>query len=659
MRIESIPPVASLRHRPDIDGLRAIAVIAVVAYHASKRISGGFIGVDVFFVISGFLISSIILNGLKGGSFSFVDFYVRRIRRIFPALILVLSASWLMGWYILEPKAYAILGKHIIAGAGFASNIILWSESGYFDVKAVLKPLLHLWSLGIEEQFYLFWPVLLFFAWKSTTNILVWIVGFFTISFVINILGVASNPVATFYLPFGRFWELLVGATLAYFSVHHHEMLNSFRYIVAFKYHGRIVSIADLASLLGLAMIVLGVLVLDESSKFPGWWALMPTLGAALLIGAGASSWINRVFLSHKSMTSIGLISYPLYLWHWPLLSFGRMTALGIEYKLLTTISMVTLSFVLSLLTYYFVEQKLRCGLKSKAGLAAPGLLGAMAVMMALGLTTVIQGGWSGRYPEAVRPFLDYEFDYEESFRNHRCLLAGSEEEFATECAGAKNSQSLMLIWGDSHGAMLYRALSEAGYAEGMSVAQFTSSSCPPVLDFEKKDRPLCRRMNDGIFRRIQELRPATVVLAHTWPLTVPENALAKLPETVARLRQAGIKKIVLVGPVPHWGKAFPTEALIAARSENANEIPYRIRKDAVAESIQSLDESMERLANSLVIDYVASYKTFCNPTGCLATIGSGPSRDLTTFDDTHLTPIAARFLVSKNRNAFFARASE
>ena len=196
----------SLPHRPDIDGLRAIAVLSVIAFHATKKISGGFVGVDVFFVISGYLISTIIFTSLQSDTFSFANFYVRRVRRIFPALILVLLTSWVLGWFLLEPTSYVSLGKHMVASAAFASNILLWNESGYFDAAGSLKPLLHLWSLGIEEQFYLVWPAVLFLLWKSHKNLGFWTAILLSLSFAISVLSIKNSPVASFYLPFGRFW---------------------------------------------------------------------------------------------------------------------------------------------------------------------------------------------------------------------------------------------------------------------------------------------------------------------------------------------------------------------------------------------------------------------------------------------------------------------
>jgi peptidoglycan/LPS O-acetylase OafA/YrhL len=648
---------ASLHHRPDIDGLRAIAVLAVVAFHASKRIPGGFIGVDVFFVISGFLISSIILNGLKHDSFSFIDFYVRRIRRIFPALILVLSTSWLLGWFILEPEAYALLGKHMLAGAGFASNILLWSESGYFDPDASLKPLLHLWSLGIEEQFYLVWPVILFFAAKGRQKIYVWIVAVLAVSFAINIWGVDRDPVATFYLPLSRFWELLVGAALAYVNLNHKKTLDSYQSITAFRLSGMSVAIRDIGSVAGLLLIIASIFLLSEASSFPGWCALMPTIGALLLISAGAKAWVNRIFLSNKWMIAIGLISYPLYLWHWPLLSFGRMTAVGIDHPRLTTVSMLCLSFILSFATYRFVEKRLRYGLVLHSKIVAPALLSVLVVLAIVGTITNVQAGWIDRYPEVVRPFLNYKFDYKESFRNDRCLLSGAEQDFAAECAGTRSSAPLMLIWGDSHGAMLYRALRGTADAKGLSVAQYTSSSCPPILDFEKKDRPLCKSINDAVFKQIAVLHPATVVLAHDWPQSVAENSLDKLPQTVTKLRQAGVQRIVLVGPVPHWKQALHSEIVRSMRTKNLGAVPERMTSDTDI-SIKILDEKLALLAKSLLIEYVPSYRSFCNVEGCLVTLGTGKSKDLTAFDEAHLTSAAAHYLVSENSGIFFAKTN-
>lgn len=262
------PHLSHPKYRPDVDGLRAIAVLAVVFFHAFPNvIKGGFIGVDVFFVISGYLISTIIFENLDRGSFSFSEFYARRIKRIFPALILVLVACFTFGWFVLLADEYKQLGKHIAAGAGFISNIVFWNEAGYFDNAAHTKPLLHLWSLGIEEQFYILWPLVLWFAWKRKFNLLTITILFAIASFALNVKGVKQDAVATFYSPQTRFWELLSGSLLAWTTLYKKDefanITNKIDGYLAFMVHrekkeadGKILS--NFLSFLGLLLLVYG-----------------------------------------------------------------------------------------------------------------------------------------------------------------------------------------------------------------------------------------------------------------------------------------------------------------------------------------------------------------------------------------------------------------
>lgn len=271
------------------------------------------------FVISGFLISSIIFKGLERGTFRFVDFYVRRIRRIFPALLLVLAASGVMGWAVLLPDEYAQLGKHIAAGAGFVSNLVLWAEASYFDSAAELKPLLHLWSLGVEEQFYILWPLLAWIAWRVRIGFLWPVVLLAGASFGLCVYRLDGDPVGAFYSPLTRFWELLAGSALAWLT------LRNERAECVLDVFGNDVLGRALLSASGILLLACGFVLIDRRSAFPGILALLPVLGAVLLIAAGERAWFNRVVLSNPLLVWIGLISYPLYLWHWPLLAFARI----------------------------------------------------------------------------------------------------------------------------------------------------------------------------------------------------------------------------------------------------------------------------------------------------------------------------------------------
>lgn len=379
-------------YRPDIDGLRAVAILSVVIFHAFPlRLPGGFIGVDVFFVISGFLISTIIFRSLHRGDFSFTEFYAHRIKRIFPALIVVLTACYAFGWFALLPDEFKQLGKHIATGAGFIQNFALWQEVGYFDTAAELKPLLHLWSLAIEEQFYLLFPILVFAVWRIGLNVLtvVLVLGF--ISFGLNIFGVNANPAETFFMPQTRAWELMTGSILAYLQFFKRAKFSAwiqhlvfhpilFRHPPVPTRRGEVLN--NILSVVGLLLIVAAVIFINKSKPFPGYWALLPVSGTFFLILAGPEAWCNKGILANKLMVFVGVISYPLYLWHWPILSFARIVEGEIPSREVR-IGAVVLSFVLAWLTYRLIEKPFRFGRKTwiktavlTVGLAVVGYMG-------------------------------------------------------------------------------------------------------------------------------------------------------------------------------------------------------------------------------------------------------------------------------------------
>ena len=364
------PALTHPRYRPDIDGLRAIAVLSVVAFHAFPgKLSGGFIGVDIFFVISGFLISTILFENLERGTFSFAEFYRRRIRRIFPALILVLVVTMAAGWMVLFSDEFQQLSGHVAAGAAFVSNIALWRESGYFDTDATKKPLLHLWSLGVEEQFYIVWPLLVYLGWRLRTNLLALTLVIACTSFAFNIASRHVDPVGLFYSPLTRFWELLAGAILANLTLKKSALV-------------RLRSVwSHVASLVGAVLIVGACVLLTGGRLFPGWWALLPITGAMLLIAAGPDAVVNRTILRNPVMVWIGLISYPLYLWHWPLLAY--LNVLYDEPTAIRKLFAVAIAIALAFLTYTLIEKRIRA--KGNAPKIAYALAGMIAAILAVG----------------------------------------------------------------------------------------------------------------------------------------------------------------------------------------------------------------------------------------------------------------------------------
>ena len=334
-------------YRPDIDGLRAVAIACVVAYHSfPKTAHGGFIGVDVFFVISGFLITSLIAEDIASNRFSFRDFYARRIRRIFPALAIVLIGVLALGALVLDPSEFRALGLQIAAGAGFLSNVLLWSQAGYFDQTAEFKPLLHLWSLAVEEQFYIIWPLALYLCARLRGSLWALATAFAAVSFALNLYMSAVDPVGDFYFVFSRIWELLIGAALA---------------LTAFDARRLSPRLANAAAALGLALIFASVLIFRAGQPFPGWRALAPTVGTALIIAAGPGAFVNARWLSARASVAIGKISYPIYLWHWPLLALIRICEGG-EPRPPVRWALIVVSVALSQFTYVFIERPIRFG---------------------------------------------------------------------------------------------------------------------------------------------------------------------------------------------------------------------------------------------------------------------------------------------------------
>lgn len=371
------------KYRPDIDGLRAVAVLCVVIFHGFPNyLPGGFVGVDIFFVMSGFLISTILFESLIDEKFSFFDFYLRRAKRIFPSLIFVLVFCYFFGWHFLFPNEFKGLNKHIFGGAIFLSNFVSFLENGYFDVTADLKPLLHLWSLGIEEQFYIIWPLVLWLSWKKNINLKLVILSGIAISFSLNVWNAEADSNAVFYMPHMRFWELLIGAFLAYLSIF--EKVRTFRFTKRY---------ADQLSLLGTLTLLIALICITKEAVFPGWWALLPTFATACLIMAGPDAWINRKILSTRLMIWFGLISFPLYLWHWPLLSFARILWHGhVNTNLICCL--ILLSIIMAWLTYKFIETPIRFGKSSKKNYYS--LTALLMIIGAIGIFSFFKEGKGG-----------------------------------------------------------------------------------------------------------------------------------------------------------------------------------------------------------------------------------------------------------------------
>ena len=461
--IKSTSSANTSNYRADIDGLRALAVLSVVGFHAfPNSVRGGFIGVDIFFVISGYLITGIILSSLQKNSFSFVDFYRRRIKRIFPALTLVLATCFLIGWLTLLPSELKNLGKHMAGGAIFISNFLLWQESGYFDQAADTKPLLHLWSLAIEEQFYIVWPVALWVLRDRLKGCVILITIVLIFSFCLNILNINSEPTATFYSPLTRFWELSIGALLATISLRADSKSAAF---------DRSALLQNCLAFLGLVSLLLGIMFISKAAPFPGAWALLPTLGCGLLIAATDRAWINRVILGSKPLVWIGLISYPLYLWHWPLLSFARIIA-GQTPPVSIRILAVVLSVLLAWLTFRIIEKPIRHS-PSKKPLALILVL-LMSGLGAIGYYTFHKNGLIRLNSSAE--VLPQALEQASDFSSNSVCHARYPQFKGEYCYQSRPGSPDIQVLGDSHANRLISGLSQF---TNQNILQLSHGGCP------------------------------------------------------------------------------------------------------------------------------------------------------------------------------------
>ncbi|MDB6143079.1 MAG: acyltransferase [Pseudomonas sp.] len=503
----SAPHNPALNYRPEIDGLRTLAVVPVILFHAGFQLfSGGFVGVDVFFVISGYLITSIILAEMLAGKFSVVNFYERRARRILPSLFVVMLICLPMAWVMLDPLDFKFFSKSLIAVPTFSSNILFWRESGYFDAAAELKPLLHTWTLAVEEQYYVFFPLFLMLMWGLGRK---WITGILIIAAMLSLAisehGAANESSATFYLLHARAWELLVGSFIAiYFSWRPRSDTGP-------------QILHQPATLLGVLLIGYAIFAFDNSTSFPGVHALIPTMGAALIIlFANSQTWVGKV-LSTRLFVLIGMISYSAYLWHQPIFAFARNASL-VEPKWTEMLALSMLSLVLAYLSWRFIEQAFRK--KSRISRRQIFTFGTLAslVFIGLGLTGYINNGFASRFnvdPAVLESFADIEprtaceQNQDGNGLNIDVCLFG---------AADKTNPPDVAVFGDSHAEALLPSFDNAGKALGITVAHIGLGGCPPLLGVD--------------------------VVSGNYAVGVCENLATREYEYV---KNNGIKKVILV----------------------------------------------------------------------------------------------------------------
>ncbi|WP_278386132.1 acyltransferase family protein [Stutzerimonas kunmingensis] len=621
-------------YRPDIDGLRAVAVLAVVAFHAfPTRFAGGFIGVDIFFVISGFLISTIILRSTEGGTFRFSDFYARRVRRIFPALLLVLSSCYLSGWFLLFADEYRELGKHLASGAGFIANWVLWNESGYFDRVAEVKPLLHLWSLGIEEQFYILWPLAAWTAWKIRLNPFFVALLLALASFAWNLATVGHDADAAFFLPHTRIWELLAGCLLAH--VHLHRLPSWWPRMSGLRAQADTVpqipaTLLNLTSLAGALALGLGVHFITAQAEFPGWRAIVPVSGAALLILAGPKAWINRRILAHPFLVWFGLISFPLYLWHWPLLSFARIIESETPAREIR-IAAVLLSILLAWLTYRLIERPARA---ATSKYLVPALTGLMVLVGSVGYATFHQNGLPNRTIAANAALFMEQFDSPNHSQNARCLTRYPFPEADTYgwwfCAANRDQPPSLILLGNSFANHLYSGLAsspQTGHHSILSIGacplgteQITDPGAPTTVHPCSGNRPYRQAaFIDNIIRSNTSIRYAIIDgLAQK----MDEARIQQISQRIDFFEAQGIKVVIFVPhiAVPRDLKGCYHRPLKTKLAQC--QLPLSMK--------QAIDDDFAPFVNQITethpnVGFFDQNEVFCKQEGCALTLDNRP----------------------------------
>ena len=605
-------------YRPDIDGLRAVAVVLVVMYHLGVGFTkGGFVGVDVFFVISGFLITQIICADIRDGSFSLAQFYERRVRRIFPALFCVLLFTSVAGTFLLFPPELEYLGKALAAATGFVANILFYNGSGYFAGTNELVPLLHTWSLAVEEQFYLFFPLALvpLLRWRSGSRCVPAFALCAALSFISCLVLTRYERSAAFFLLPPRAWELLLGCLLA---------LGAFP-----ELHSR--RLRELASAAGLVAIFVAGGAFNRTVPFPGWPALLPCAGAVLVIHNGVrGDTLVSSLLSSRGAVFIGLVSYSLYLWHWPIIVLYKSYS-GFAITDLERLALGAMSLTVAALSWRYVEQPFRRRLifPRRQPLF---LLATTASAIAAGIATLLvaTGGLGAFYPVQVRQLANFRYDPNAAFRNGQCFISRAFSEtpsVSPDCLRLAARQRNFLLVGDSHAAHFWAGLSAV--FPDINFLQMTASGCTPTLG--RGGAPRCRSVVDQAYLDfIPNHRLDGVIIAAKWDVI----DIGSVVRTVESIRQL-TPLVYVFGPIVSYTDLLPR---LLTRSEWLGDPSLVVRSREP--NLKDLDRAFARAVISAGARYVSIYDAMCDGADVCVTRDS--RGDPIQFDMAHLTKMGS-----------------
>ncbi|MDU8629217.1 acyltransferase family protein [Pseudomonas syringae group sp. 243L2] len=614
--------------RKDINGLRAIAVAAVLLFHFQPAwLPGGFAGVDVFFVISGYLITGIILRGLRSGKFRLTTFYTSRARRVVPALAVLCLALLLLGWFSLLPLDYSALGTHVASSLGFVSNVVYWREAGYFTASAHEKWLLHTWSLSVEWQFYLLYPIalLLLSRFVALHNLRWWVLGASLAGFVVCVFASSRWPEAAFYLLPTRAWELLAGGVACLFPLQLRPLQQR------------------VLEQVGLALIVAGFCLLSVQDTWPGYLVLMPVLGTFAVIAAARN---DSLLTCNPLFQWAGKLSYSLYLWHWPVVVWMNYTGLLGDTR--TVLLGIGVALTLGLISWRLIERPASPHQPDqRRKFAMPGAL-VVLVFVAGALVGATRGAVSPLRPISVSDKAHFIQEYVDRQHNLyepywlKCdafsALTQRGQSGIDETCTRKQGPGGVFLWGDSHAQALSLGLRTL-LTRTTPFYQVASASCVPDLnDHERRasaTSKACDYSNRTALQSIERLRPDIVVIAQK-----DGHDKTDWKQIAARLKGFGVKHIVLIGPMPSWSPSLPS--IIVNRHWGLSE--SYIRDPALDKSVMRVDQATRALAVSAGIQFVSLIDKLCIADACRVRLEN--SRSLLQIDSGHLSAEGSLYVV-------------
>lgn len=631
-------------YRKEIDGIRALAIISVILFHAGfSTFEGGFFGVDIFFVISGFLITKVISTQLKNKTFSLFNFYERRVRRIIPALIFVMLCTLPCAWLWMTPKDLEDFSRSLISTPLFLSNFLFYSTSNYFSTNSEFKPLIHTWSLAVEEQYYILFPLFFMLIWKLGKK---WSIFFLLIiaifSFIIAKNNSLTNPLFAFYMLQARAFEILTGSITALLGNYKKELSTGTEKYISI--------IEQSLSITGLTMMIYAILFFEKNTQNPTLFALIPTLGTALVLAFATSKNFVGKLLGQKILVGIGLISYSAYLWHQPLFAFARLKVIDNNLSQIFLFLLSLLSFLLAFFSWKYIENPFRNNSKIKTQTIVTLSILFSYILILIGLLIFKNNGFKNRLNNEQQKIISFQNidKLKKDVRDNICSLEPEKtfHDFKPECYTSK-TKNTYLIWGDSLAATSYIGLKSIHD----DTLQITASSCHPIIDQNFPTRPNCYNINNFAKEKIRKLNLKKIFLHASWVLNSDQkNLIQNITKTIEFINKTSPQsQIIIIGSLPTWDQALP-KIILRKNLSLDNEKYIKLSNYKKLKEIDDKLKTLERFKN---VKFISALDQMCIEDKCLAIFKHEGKYWISSADFHHLNEASSIFLFNKIKNLF------